>query len=75
MRVVVKGQRNRKGGPLSTDFGLGGTDTGTIIQARERVQDYRILAKSGLHPQFHGQRENPTVEDIGRQAKTKRLPR
>ncbi|WP_240310404.1 Arm DNA-binding domain-containing protein [Pseudosulfitobacter sp. DSM 107133] len=28
VRVVVKGQKNKKGAPLRTDFGLGGADTG-----------------------------------------------
>lgn len=37
VRVVVKGQRNRVGGPLRTDFGLGGADLVTLQQARERA--------------------------------------
>ena len=30
VRVVVKGQKNRMGGPLRTDFGLGGADIVTL---------------------------------------------
>ena len=37
MRVTVKGQRNKKGAPLRTDFGLGGADVVTLNQARERA--------------------------------------
>lgn len=37
LRVVLKGQRNSKGGPLRTDFGLGGADVVTLSQARERA--------------------------------------
>ena len=37
VRVTVKGQKNRKGAPLRTDFGLGGADIVTINQARERA--------------------------------------
>tara|TARA_R110002096_G_scaffold2933_8_gene14996 strand:- start:2749 stop:2985 length:237 start_codon:yes stop_codon:yes gene_type:complete len=35
VRVVVKGQKNKKGAPLRTDFGLGGADVVTLNQARE----------------------------------------
>jgi len=41
VRVVVNGSKNKKGAPLSTDFGLGGADIVTINQERERVQDNR----------------------------------
>jgi hypothetical protein len=30
VRVTVKGQRNARGGPLRTDFGLGGADIVTL---------------------------------------------
>ena len=30
VRVTVKGQRNREGKPLRTDFGLGGADVVTL---------------------------------------------
>lgn len=37
VRVTVKGQRNRQGKPLRTDFGLGGADVVTLNVARERA--------------------------------------
>jgi len=37
-RVVVKGQKNKAGKPLRTDFGLGGADIVTIHDARARAQ-------------------------------------
>ena len=36
VRVTVKGQRNREGKPLRTDFGLGGADVVTLNEARPR---------------------------------------
>ena len=39
VRVTVKRQRNKKGAPLRTDFGLGGADVVTLNQARERALD------------------------------------
>jgi len=52
VRVTVKGQRNAKGAPLRTDFGLGGADIVTINQARERALEYRRMAKQGLNPEI-----------------------
>ena len=43
-----KGQKNKKGAPLRTDFGLGGADVVTLNQARERALEYRRMAKLGL---------------------------
>ena len=40
VRVVVKGQRNKKGGPFRTDFGLGGAD----IVVRSRYWKFRQTA-------------------------------
>ena len=60
VRVVVKGQKNRKGGPLRTDFGLGGADIVPLPQARERALAYRRMAKQGLNPRVNAQREAPT---------------
>jgi len=45
VRVTVKGQRNRDGKPLRTDFGLGGADVVTLNEARDRALEYRRLAK------------------------------
>ena len=64
VRVVVKGQRNIKGAPLRTDFGLGGADVVTLNQARERALEYRRMAKQGLNPRFNASREIPSFEEI-----------
>ena len=53
VRVVVQGQRNNKGAPLRTDFGLGGADIITLNQARIRALEYRRMAKQGLNPRFN----------------------
>ncbi|MGC1506425.1 MAG: tyrosine-type recombinase/integrase [Sulfitobacter sp.] len=74
VRVTVKGQKNRKGAPLRTDFGLGGADIVTLNQARERALEYRRMAKTGLNPRFNAQREIPTFEEISRQVHIDRLP-
>ena len=74
VRVVVKGQKNNKGAPLRTDFGLGGADIVTINQARERALEYRRMAKTGLNPRFNAQREIPTFEEISRQVHIDRMP-
>ncbi len=73
-RVTVKGQKNRKGAPLRTDFGLGGADVVTLNEARERALAYRHMAKSGLNPRFNAQREIPTFEELSRQVHIDRLP-
>ena len=74
VRVVVKGQRNKKGAPLRTDFGLGNGDLVTLLQARERALEYRRMAKQGLNPRFHGKQEVPTFEEIAQQVHIERLP-
>ncbi|KUJ77297.1 tyrosine-type recombinase/integrase [Ruegeria profundi] len=74
VRVTVKGQKNRKGAPLRTDFGLGGADVVTLNQARERALEYRRMAKAGLNPRFNAQREIPTFEELSRQVHIDRLP-
>jgi integrase len=74
VRVTVKGQKNRKGAPLRTDFGLGGADIVTINQARERALEYRRMAKTGLNPRFNAQRDIPTFEEISRQVHIDRMP-
>lgn len=74
VRVVVKGQKNRKGGPLRTDFGLGGADIVPLPQARERGLTYRRMAKQGLNPRFNAQKEVPTFEEFARQVHIERLP-
>lgn len=74
VRVTVKGQKNRKGAPLRTDFGLGGADIVTLYQARDRALEYRRMAKSGLNPRFNAQRDVPTFEELARQVHIDRLP-
>lgn len=74
VRVTVKGQKNRKGAPLRTDFGLGGADVVTLNQARERALAYRRMAKSGLNPRLQGEREVPSFEELSRQVHIDRLP-
>lgn len=74
IRVTVKGQKNKKGGPLRTDFGLGGCDVVTLAEARERALEYRRLAKQGLNPRFHGKKEIPTFEEFAQQVHIQRLP-
>ena len=74
VRVVVKGQRNAKGAPLRTDFGLGGADVVTLNQARERALEYRRMAKQGLNPRFNAQREIPTFAEVAQQVHIDRMP-
>lgn len=74
VRVVVKGQKNKKGAPLRTDFGLGGADIVTLNQARERALEYRRMAKQGLNPRFNATREIPTFEEVAQQVHIDRLP-
>ncbi|WP_417713749.1 tyrosine-type recombinase/integrase [Pseudophaeobacter arcticus] len=74
VRVVIKGQKNKKGAPLRTDFGLGGADIITLPQARDRALEYRRMAKQGLNPRFNAQREIPTFEEIAQQVHIDRMP-
>lgn len=74
VRVTVKGQRNAKGAPLRTDFGLGGADVVTLNSARERALEYRRMAKAGLNPRFNAAREIPTFEELAQQVHLDRMP-
>lgn len=74
VRVVVKGQRNKKGAPLRTDFGLGGADIVTINQARDRALEYRRMAKQGLNPRYNSRQEIPTFEEVAQQVHIERMP-
>lgn len=74
VRVTVKGQRNREGKPLRTDFGLGGADVVTLNEARDRAWEYRRLAKRGINPRYNGRQEIPCFEEIARQVHIERLP-
>lgn len=72
-RVVVKGQKNKKGAPLRTDFGLGGADIVTLNQARERALEYRRMAKQGRNPRFSVRQEVPTFEEFAKQVHIERM--
>lgn len=74
VRVTVKGQKNTKGAPLRTDFGLGGADVVTLNQARERALEYRRMAKQGLNPRFNTKQDIPTFEEIAQQVHIDRMP-
>lgn len=74
VRVTVKGQKNSKGAPLRTDFGLGGADVVTLQEARERALEYRRMAKAGLNPRYNAQRETPCFEELAKQVHIDRLP-
>ncbi|MEO9825045.1 MAG: site-specific integrase [Paracoccaceae bacterium] len=74
VRVTVKGQRNKKGAPLRTDFGLGGADVVTLNQARDRALEYRRMAKQGLNPRFNARQDTPTFEEVAQQVYIDRLP-
>jgi len=74
VRVTVKGQKNKKGAPLRTDFGLGGADVVTLNQARDRALEYRRMAKQGLNPRFNAQRDIPTFEEVAQQVHIDRMP-
>ena len=74
VRVVVKGQKNKMGAPLRTDFGLGGADVVTLNAARERALEYRRMAKQGLNPRFNAHREVPTFEEVAQQVHIDRMP-
>jgi len=74
VRVTVKGQKNKNGAPLRTDFGLGPADLVTINQARERALEYRRMARQGFNPRFNAQQDIPTFEEIAQQVHIERLP-
>jgi len=74
VRVTVKGQKNRQGGPLRTDFGLGGANIVEIDEARERALEYRRMAKQGINPRYNVKVEVPTFEEVARQVHIERLP-
>jgi len=74
VRVTVKGQKNRFGKPLRTDYGLGGVSIISIGDARLRAIDYRRLAKQGLNPRYNASKNIPTFEELARQVHIDRLP-
>lgn len=74
VRVTVKGQRNREGKPLRTDFGLGSAELVTLNHARDRALEYRRLAQKGLNPRFNLRQEVPCFEEVAQQVHIERLP-
>lgn len=74
VRVVVKGQKNRWGGPLRTDFGLGSASLVTLNEARERALEYRRMARQGLNPRFNASSEVPSFAEFAQQVHIERLP-
>lgn len=74
VRVTVKGHTGKKGGPLRTDFGLGGANVVSLHEARERALKYRILAKQGINPRLGADVVIPTFEEIAKQVHIERLP-
>ena len=74
VRVTVKGQKNKRGKPLRTDFGLGGADIVTLQEARARALDYRRMVKAGLNPRYNAAKDIPTFEEVARQVHIERLP-
>ena len=74
VRVTVKGQKNREGKPLRTDFGLGGAKIVTLGDARASALEYRRMAKQGLNPRYNATKEIPTFEEIAKQVHIERLP-
>jgi len=74
VRVTVKGQKNRQGKPLRTDFGLGGANIVTLDDARARALEYRRMAKQGLNPRYNATKEIPTFEEIAKQVHIERMP-
>ncbi|WP_204115752.1 tyrosine-type recombinase/integrase [Shimia biformata] len=74
VRVVVKGQKNKNGAPLRTDFGLGSAELVMLNQARERALEYRRMARQGLNPRFNARQEVPTFEEVAQQVHIDRLP-
>lgn len=74
VRVTVKGQKNRAGKPLRTDFGLGSAELVTLTEARTQAFEYRRMARAGLHPKLNAAGEIPTFEEVARQVHIVRLP-
>lgn len=74
VRVTVKGQKNKQGKPLRTDFGLGSADLVTLSQARDRALEYRRMARQGLNPRYNAEREIPSFAEIAEQVHIERLP-
>ena len=74
VRLTVKGQKNRKGRPLRTDFGLGSTSLVALNDAREKALEYRRLAMMGLNPRHNATKDIPTFAEMAEQVHIARIP-
>lgn len=74
VRVTVRGQRNREGKPLRTDFGLGGANVVTLNTMRERALEHQRMARQGLNPKFHREQEVLCFEEVAWQVHLERMP-
>ncbi|WP_244868031.1 tyrosine-type recombinase/integrase [Vannielia litorea] len=74
VRATVKGQKNRHGKPMRTDFGLGGADLVPLQEARAKALEFRRMARQGLNPRFNAAKDIPTFEEIARQVHIERMP-
>ncbi|MEQ9241891.1 tyrosine-type recombinase/integrase [Roseovarius indicus] len=74
VRVTIKGQKNKKGAPLRTDFGIGGADVVSLAQARDRALEYRRMARQGLNPRYNAKKDIPTFAEFAEQVHIERLP-
>jgi len=74
VRVTVKGQKNSKGAPLRTDFGLGGANIVSLSEARDIALEYRKMAKKGINPRLSVKTDIPTFAELAQQVHIERLP-
>ena len=74
VRVTVKGQKNRQGKPLRTDFGLGGANVVRLDEARERALEFRRMAKQGVNPRYNTAMKIPAFDELARQVHIERSP-
>lgn len=74
IRLTIKGQKNRNGAPLRTDFGIGGTTVVTLNEAREKALEFRRMAVRGLNPRHNATRDIPTFIEIAKQVHIDRKP-
>lgn len=74
IRVTVKGQKNSKGAPLRTDFGLGGANIVSLSEARDVALEYRKVAKQGINPRLSVKTDIPTFAELAQQVHIERLP-
>src|SRR6185503_461987 len=50
LRVALPGQKTPKGDPVRKDYGLGGADSVSLGQAREKAREWRSIVKAGGDP-------------------------